>query len=188
MLGRPYSLDHIHIRSNLYSKHLILVILIVTMCSWFHYDSYGCTVQKNHIGVCSSAALFSDCPGPAPPSENWHLPYIRQIVGASRCSQLYTIPQDIFNYVWLWLQTIHFCWTKCCFKNIFITCFHTICTLINVFFISWTRIFKYSVVTEFSGELCNLVKLIATHSHSIIPCVYMFRYFFPQVNFIFIST
>lgn len=43
----PSSLDCICIRSNLCSKHYVLLILLVTMCSWFHYDSYSGAVQTN---------------------------------------------------------------------------------------------------------------------------------------------
>lgn len=69
----PSSLDCICIRSNLCSKHYVLLILLATVCSWFHYDSYSGAVQTNCVEVCFSAALSSDCSDPVCPYENWHL-------------------------------------------------------------------------------------------------------------------
>lgn len=48
------------IRSNLCSKHLVLLIVLVTKCSWFHSDSYDGAIKGTAwSAVCSSAALFS---------------------------------------------------------------------------------------------------------------------------------
>lgn len=103
----PSSLDCICIRSNLCSKHYVLLILLVTMCSWFHYDSYSGAVQTN----CWS--LFLCC------TEQWRLwpslsiwelapPPIRQIVDISDYSQLNIISQYFFDYVCMWFKTVFF--------------------------------------------------------------------------------
>lgn len=131
------SILYSYLRSNLCSKHLVLVRLLVTMYSWFHYASYNDAVHKNHIGLCSSAGLCSHCSDPVFPYENWYLPHIRQIMNVSLCSQLCIIPQYVFRYVWLYvIKSNAFVKILCNhFLKHFINCFNTIYMLIYTEFL-----------------------------------------------------
>lgn len=51
------SLDCTCIRCKLKSKQVILLILLVTMCSWFHQDSYIGAVKRN----CMESVLLLQC-------------------------------------------------------------------------------------------------------------------------------
>ena len=64
MLWLPFSLDlTIFIQSNLYTGHLILLILLVLLCFWFHHNRYNGAAIRTHETVCP-CCIVTGFPGP----------------------------------------------------------------------------------------------------------------------------
>lgn len=108
----PSSLDCICIRSDLYSKCLVLLIFASNYVFLVAPKQLQWCSQKEPCGSRFLCCMCSDCPDTVLPCEKSHLPHIRYIVDTSNYSQLNISPQDIFSYVCMWFKVFIFCQTN----------------------------------------------------------------------------